>query len=287
MQQAIERAARFSLYGAGLSGQSSDKTQGTASGIQSIQAAAEPNVEIQLDDIQEMFMQPVGRKYLKMIGRMMGTDEIRYGLLQGENQEWVKATKGILTGKATIKDMVMVGLIDEQDALQYTTTMQPVIDPMTGQPAVDPMTGQPAMQQVPIPGAEEALIFDVDWVVEVKLDNQSASDKDRKTQAELAHIQWGMQIGVPIDPEKAWVRLGKRGGFDDIEDIILSPEEQQQKQQEMMQQQQAQVMQEQQGQQQQAQAEIQKMQMQGEQQRQLEAMRQQGALQQSAMRTSG
>lgn len=284
LQQAIERAARFSLYDAGISGQSTDKTQGTKGGIEAIQNAATPNVQIQLDDIQEMFMQPVARKYLKMIGRLMGADEVRYGLLRGESPQWVKATKGILMGKATIADMVTVGLMDQEQALEYTTTMQPTIDPMTGQPQIDPMTGEQVLQQVPIPGAEEALVFDVDWIVDAKLDNQSAAEREGKTRAELEHVQWGMSIGVPIDPERAWVKIGKRSGFEDLEEIMLTPEEQQEQQMAMQQQQEAQMMQEQQGQQQQAEAEMQKQSMQGEQQMKLEAMKQQGNLMTQAVR---
>jgi hypothetical protein len=232
-----------------------------------------------------MFMNPVARKYLKIIGRLMGEDEVRYGLLQGESREWVRATKGILMGKATLKDMLTVGLMDEETFREYTVTMQPVVDQM-GQPILDPM-GQPQMQEIPIPGAEEAFIFDVDWIVKAKLNNQSAADKDQKNRATIAHIQWGLQLGVPIDTEKAWVMTGKRGGFEDIDELILSEEEQQQKQMEMQEEQQQQMMQqegqmqqqaqmEQQKQQQSMQADAQKMQMQ--QQMKLEQMRTQAQL---------
>lgn len=279
LQQAIERAGRFSLYSAGITGQATDKTKGTATGIQSIQAAAEPNVEIQLDDVQDMFMRPLARKFLKMIGRLMGEGEIRYGLLRGETKEWVKATKGILLGKATIQDMVTVGLLTPENAQGFLMTEEPMIDPITGQPMVDPMTGQPLMQEVPIPGAAEALVFDVDWIVDAKLDNQSAADKEAKNEAELNHVMWGMQIGVPINPEKAFISLGKRKGFEDIENLLFSPEELEQQQMEAQAQQQQMMMQQQETQAMQGENELQKQAQAGEQQMQLEAMKMQGALQ--------
>jgi hypothetical protein len=211
LEQAIERAARFSLYNAGLSAQSTDKTKGTASGIMAIQRSNEPETESKLDDVQDMFMTPVARKYLKMIGNLMGVDEIRYGLMKGENISFVKATKGILTGKATLKDMVTVGLMTEQEYQEYTTT----IDPVTG-------------QATPIPGAEKALLFDVDWLVSVKLDNQSASDKEERNQKELSLIQLAQQMGVQLNPEKVITRLAAKQGFDDFQELMISPAEKKQ-----------------------------------------------------------
>jgi hypothetical protein len=256
MQQAIERAARYSPYSAGLAGQSSDKTAGTASGIQSIQAAAEPNVQTQIDDIQDMFMQPLGRIYLMMIANLMGEDEVRYTLLKGENKKWVTATKNILKGKATIQDMVTAGLINEQEAVDYVTTEVQV---------VDPNTGQPMMQRVPIPGADEALVFDVDWLVEVRLDNQSASTKEQETQKQVALIQLGQQMGVQFNPKKTISYLGHRQDFDRIDDLMLSKEEMQQQMMQKQQQEQAQMAQQQQSQQADQQAKMQQ-----------EAMKQQG-----------
>lgn len=245
LQQAIERAARFSLQGAGVQ----INKQQTATETNKVAAGAEPNVEAQLDDVEQMFEQPVARKFLKMIGELMGADEIRYGLLEGETTEFVKATKGIIQGKATLKEMVTAGLLTDQQAQAYMTTMQPVLDPATGQPAIDPTTGQPQMQPVPIPGAEKALVFDVDWIVSVKLDNQSASDKEQKNQKEIGLIQLAQQMGVQLSPERTVLRLAHKQGFDDFQELMLTDTEKQQQASQMMQQQQSQQGQMQQGQQ--------------------------------------
>lgn len=284
LEQAIERAARFSLYGAGLTNQAGDKTQGTKGGIQSIQSAAEPNVEIQLDDIEEMFMEPLARKYLKMIARLMSEDEVRYGFLEGQNKQWVKSTKGILMGEATLKDFLTVGLIDEKEFEERTTTLEAAVDPMSGQSVINPTTGQPQMQPVPIPGAEEALVFDIDWVVEAKLNNQSAADKEATTQKELQIVGMAQQMGVPLSPDRTVRYFAQRADFESFEELILTPEEQQKQQQAQMQQMQAQQQSQQAEQGQQMQGEMQKQGMQQQHQKELEQMKQQGAMQQAQMK---
>jgi hypothetical protein len=156
--------------------------------------------------------------------------------------------------------------------------MQPVIDPMTGAPAVDPMTGEPMMQPVPIPGAEKAFTFDVDWLVDVRLDNQSAADKDQEITKEVGIIQLGQAMGVQFDPQRTITYLAHKQGFEEIEELYLTPEEVQQQQSQMMMQQDQMMQQQQQ-------------QVQGEQQMQaqeadkgrnhelvLETMKQQGPL---------
>ena len=114
MQQAVERAARFSPYASGMPSAQTDKTQGTMGGIQALQAASEPNFKIKLDALEESFMQPVAMLYLKMIASLMGRNETRYGILRNKKSEYVTATKGILQGKATITDLVITGLLTEK-----------------------------------------------------------------------------------------------------------------------------------------------------------------------------
>lgn len=235
LQQAIERTARFSPYSAGTPSSATDKTAGTKGGIQAIQAAAEPNFQVKLDAIEDSFMQPIARKYLMMIANLMGEDEIRKSLLKGENKEWIKATKGILMGKATIQDMVTAGLIDETEAQDFVT----VTDPETG-------------QKMPVEGADKAYVFDFDWIVKVSLDAQSSETKKQEADQLIQFIEWAKQMGVQFDPERTVTKVAYKKGFDEIDEIMLTEEEKQKKQQEMMAQQQAQ--QEQQMGQQQAQA---------------------------------
>jgi len=209
LQQAIERAARYSPYAVGLQSQVTDKTEGTKGGIQSLQVAAEPNFQIKLDAMEESFMQPVAMLFLKMIANYMGKDDIRYGLLLGKTSDWVSANKAVLTGKPTISDLVQIGYLSEEDAKGYTTMLDE--------------NGQ----EVPIPGADKALIFDIDWIVKVKLDNKSKIDKNLETEKKISWVQFSTELGVQFSPEKTATLIGREQGIDDPEDLYMSDDEKQ------------------------------------------------------------
>lgn len=209
LQQAIERAGRYSPYASGQTNQATDKTQGTASGIQAIQAAAEPNFEIKLDTIQDSFMRPLGRTYLKMIGNLMGEKDMRYTLLKGENAGWVKATKGILQGKATIDDLITVGMLKE-----------------------DPQMIQEFIQEMgldPLKKLENTVVFDIDWLVDVSLDNQSDATRLNEYQQDLTLIQFGQkELGVQFDGEKTLTWLAQKQGADKISSLYMTDEQKKQ-----------------------------------------------------------
>lgn len=209
MQQAIERAARFSPYATGLSSQATDKTQGTMGGIQSLQAAAEPNFQVKLDALQDQFAQPASRMFLSMIAGLMGKSDVRHGLLQGRSPQWIKASKGVLLGAPTIQELITVGILSEEKAQPYLYTMIPTQDEL----------GNPVQKLTEIPGAREALVFDVDWLLDVKLDNQSAMDKQKKTVAKQAWVEWARSLGVQFDPVKTATEIGRELDIDDPEEL--------------------------------------------------------------------
>ena len=256
IQQAIERAARYSPYSSGVPNQQSDKTAGTMGGIQALQQASEPNFEVKLDALEECFMRPVARIYYKMIANLMSPSDVRYGMLEGKSSDWVKANKAILQGSPTMKDLVEAGYLDQESAQEYMNT-------------VDPMTGE----IIPIPGADKAIVFDVDWLIDVRLDNQSAADKESRVNKTMQWIQFAQQMGIQFSPERTAVYVAEKQGIDDSEELMLNEEEKMGQQQQMM----AQQEQEMQAQQQQAQA-------QSEQQMQQQQMKVQADLQKEQMR---
>lgn len=211
LQQAIERAARYSPYAVGLPSQQTDKTEGTKGGIQSIQVAAEPNFQVKQDALQESFCEPAARMELKMVANLMGENDTRYGLMKGKDKGWVKASKNILLGKANLKELFTCGFINEEEYQKATT------EP-------DPMTGQP----VPIPGMEETMVFDVDWVIKVKLDSKSAADKDREIQQKISVVQLGRDLGAQWHPERTITKIAEAQGFDDVGELFLTEEEKKQ-----------------------------------------------------------
>jgi hypothetical protein len=230
LQQAIERAARFSPYATGLPSQQTDKTQGTMGGIQSLQRASEPNFQIKLDALEKSFMRPLARIYLKMIANLMGKNDIRYGLLKDQQPQWVAATKGILTGKATLQDMLIVGMIS-QDEFELTARILTLENK----------------------NPKKHIIFDVDWIVDVRLDNQSEIDKQQKTQQKMGWINWSQQLGVQFSPERTATEIGRESGIENPEELYLTDEEKQQ----LAQQQQATMAQQGQMQQEQQQGQLQ------------------------------
>lgn len=268
VQQAIERAARFSPYASGVPSGATDKTQGTATGINSLQQAAEPNFQVKVDAIEESMMQPYARAGLKMIGRLMGEEEVRYGFLNSKGAKWVMATKGILTGKATVNDLLTVEMIKPEEVPELLAEMGVELTP-----EMNPLD------------AMESVVFDTDWLVDVKLDNQSAADKYEESQRQMALIQMAMQMGVQINPDRVVMRQAQKEGFDDFEDLLLTDEEkmqaqQAQQEQMMMQQQQeeAQRQHEMGMKQMELEAQMQQAQLQNQGQSRIEAMRQMGQM---------
>ena len=207
LQQAVERAARWSPYASGMTSQQTDKTQGTKGGIQSLQAASEPNFQIKLDALQDSFTQPLARMELKMVANLMGEKDVRFGLLKGKNQGWVKASKDILMGKATLKELYTCGFVNEKDYQEAT---------------IDPQTGQP------IEGIDEVMVFDVDWIITVKLDSKSAADKQQEIQQKIGVIMTGKELGAMWHPERTAIQLGEWQGFDDVGSLLMTDEEKKQ-----------------------------------------------------------
>lgn len=261
LQQAIERTERYSPYASGVPNSAVDKTAGTASGIQSMQQASEPNFQIKLDALEESFAEPVARTELKMIANLMSPTDFRYGMLQGKTSDWVKAGKNILTGKPKVSDLLAIGYTTPETALEMTHTMQPA--------GVDE-TGQPVHDIVPIPGADKAVVFDIDWLVEVRLDNQAEAAKNKETDDLMAWAEFSQKLGVQLSPDKLAIRVGQKKGIEDVEDLMLSEQEKQAQAQQMMAQQQQQVAQGQQQQQTQMQGQAQQQQAQAQTQMQLQ-----------------
>ena len=215
LQQAIERTARFSPYTSGTAQSADDKTQGTKGGIIALQNAAEPNFQVKLDALKDMFLRPLARKYLRMIGGLMGTDDTRFALLRGEDPKWITVTKGILMGSATLQDLMTAGMVSQQQVQQLTTTTQ-----------TDPMTGQAS--QVPIKGASKALVFETDWLIDVDLDTKSASDRQAQGQNLMSVIQFGLSLGAQFSPERVVEAVGRKMGFDEVTELFLTDQEKQQ-----------------------------------------------------------
>lgn len=234
IQKAIERTARFSAYASGVSNSTTDSTQGTKGGIIALQGAAEPNFQVKIDGITDMFLKPILRRIMPMLGGIMGDEEVRYGYLQGEDRPWISATKNVFLGKPTLSDLHTIGMLTDAQFTGLTTT--PILDPQTGAPPLDPQTGQPAVDPktgLPpskvIPGADKASMIEIDWIVDVTLDQKSAHDRQAKLQNLMSTITYLQGIGVHFSPARAAAFLEKKDeNLKGLDAIILTPAEMQQ-----------------------------------------------------------
>jgi hypothetical protein len=223
IQQAIERSARWSAYSAGMTNTANDKTQGTAQGINSLIAASEPNFQVKLDDLRDTYYIPVASNYLTMIANLMGKDDIRRSRLMGKKPDWVLATKNLLMGKLNAKELLKSGVLKEEEFIKFIT---------------DEATGQQ------FPELAEEVLYDVDWLINITLDNQAEQDKMEKTKKKNDWFMQCAQMGLPMDAKKFMLDNGEELDIEDPEQYIKDPEvvqQEQAQQQEQMQQEQAQA----------------------------------------------
>lgn len=236
----IEKTARHSNYASGVTNSSSDKTSGTASGINSLITAAEPNFKIKLRIIEERLETPYTQCAIKCAASLSSEDDFRWVMRGGNGREYAQVSKRFLAGRPTFQDMVMAGILTEEEVMQYTHTEeeQPVTDPMTGMPVLDPATGQVATQvvPVPIPGAMEAPYVDADWTIRVSLDPQTAADRKEKANLRMGLLEQAEQRGVMVDWRKAIPDIAAEMGDDDFDEYLLSEEQVQQIRQQQAQQ---------------------------------------------------
>ena len=194
LQQELERSALFSPYAAGQVSQETDKTAGTAAGINSIIGADEPNLEVVIDRVAEQLEWPHVRFCLQAMAHATADGDVRWLARSGGSKEAVGITKRFLQGRPTGEDLVLAGIVTPEQLSEY---------------------GVPATETY----------LDADLVIRVGLNPQGASEKYQKAQAEKALVDQSVQLGLPVDVQKAYVRIATKLGFEDFEDYFLSEEQ--------------------------------------------------------------
>jgi hypothetical protein len=207
LQQALERAARYSPYSTGTPVSSDDRTKGTKGGIIALQNASEPNAESQVDDIEDMLLEPYAYMALKMKARYMSPDETFHALIDGKTPEWVKVTKGILSGNATLQDFITAGIITPEQSQSIVGTPHA-------------KTGEPI--------SRSTVLFSVDWMVSVSLDAQSAQEKQSQISAEQALIDFSIEkLGAQFDAGRVVEYLADKNDASEIKALLMTPQEKQ------------------------------------------------------------
>lgn len=205
MQQRSESVVGVGPYVSGVPNQASDQTQGTKGGIEAlIQQASSPIRDCQLT-IEEGLIEPIVNKWLKMAGALMGADEIKFIMVSGQDTKWVKATKGLLTGKIKIADLVASELMTPEEGIALTQEMA-----ANGK---DP---------------EKDFVFDVDWIIRCETGSLAEVDTQKDVQnfmgwakfaTETAQMAMTNPNGI-IDVEKVIREAGIRGGIKEPEQYL-------------------------------------------------------------------
>lgn len=198
LQQRAEQASGIGAYLGGVPNQASDKTMGTATGINTLTEQAQSPVQDRQQNIEESIIEPMMNKWLKIAGNLMGENEIKYTLITGQSPQWVKLTKGILTGKITLPDLLTAGLMDEETAAEVAQELE-----LQGK---DP---------------NKELLFDADWIIRVETGSMAQNDKQEELQNFDSTIQTGIQMGLPIDTKKAWIERAIKAGIKEPEQYLM------------------------------------------------------------------
>ena len=198
IEQRAESISGVGAYLAGISNQPSDKTQGTAAGIQALQnAGIAPITDRQLN-IEESIIQPFINKALQMIGATMSKNDFKWVLVGGEDQKWVKVTKGLLTGKIKLIDLMQAEVIQDTEA-------QAIVQVMLNE-GKDP---------------KEDILFDVDWVIGVEAGSMAQSDVNEAIKNKTSLVDLAAQLFIPIDREKLWLEIAQDSGIKEPDQYIL------------------------------------------------------------------
>lgn len=233
LQQRAEGVSGVSPYIGGVPNSQTDKTKGTKGGVIALIDQAGSPIQDRQQNLEESIIEPVMNKFLKLAGELMGENEEKYVFLTGQTSRWVQVTKGILTGKITLKDLVTGNLIANT----------PTPDPITGQPPLDQATGKPEVDkksgyfvgseadnlyQLMLSegkNPEKHIIYDVDWVVRVETGSMAEQNAQEDIQNFRDYVQFRVQYRIPTDFEAISHELALRMGIKNSEQYDLSPDQ--------------------------------------------------------------
>lgn len=215
LQEALERAARYSPVQNGAAQSGDARGVDTKGGLIALQNASEPNAETQIDDLEDMLLEPYAYKAIKMKAQYMSPDETFFALVEGKDAQWVKVSKGILSGTATLQDFITAGIIQPEQAEQ-----------LQGQPMVNGNTIED----------NNTILFDVSWMMTISLSSQSAQEKANQLTQEQALVEFAVEkLGVQVDPDRTFEYFADKQDNAELKALLLSPEEKQTRQQQQQQ----------------------------------------------------
>ena len=198
IEQRAESISGIGAYIAGISNQPSDKTQGTAAGIEALQTAGNAPIHDRQMNIEESIIEPFMNKALKMIGATMAKNDFKWILVGGEDQKWVKVTKGFLTGDIKLIDLMQADIIKDTEVQQIVQVMLNA--------GKDP---------------KKDILFDVDWIIHVETGSLALNDTQEQITNKTMLVNLASQLFIPIDREKMWLDIALDAGLKDPDQYVL------------------------------------------------------------------
>jgi hypothetical protein len=186
-----------------------DKLNKTATGIKTMLNQATGPVKDNQESIEEGIIEPMVNKWLKMAAYLMGENETKYVFITGQSPKWVKVTKGLLSGKIKLADLIEAELLSEE------------INPETGQSEIDEVL-QMLIESGKNP--EEELLFDADWVIKVETGSMAEVDAEQATASLERWAIFRKDYQVPTDFKKVSDEMAARIGLKDVEQYDLAPQ---------------------------------------------------------------
>ena len=203
IEQRAESISGVGAYSAGISNQPNDRTQGTAAGIEALQSASLAPIHDRQMNIEESIIEPFINKALKMIGATMSDTDFKWVMITGAERSWVKVTKGFLTGKIRMTDLMAAGVIEDQEVAKVVQSMK---------------------DQGKNP--EKDIMFDVDWVIKVETGSMADSDLKESFQNKKTLVDLATEMQIPIDKMKIWKDMAIDAGIKEPDQYIVQPQDQ-------------------------------------------------------------
>lgn len=198
IQQRSEQVTGIGAYSSGVPNQTSDKTKGTKGGIEMMLNQAQSPIKDRQQNLEESLIEPCMTKWLKMAGSLMSENEIKYILMTGESKEWIRVTKGLLTGKITLKDLMMAGLIELEEAAEIAADMM--------EEGKDPT---------------KDLVYDVDWIIRVEAGSLAEVDTEKEIDNFTTWAQAALAMGAQLDIQKVTEELARRTKIKDVSQYYI------------------------------------------------------------------
>lgn len=192
IQQRSESVVGSSAYTDGTPNNVSDKTQGTATGINILTNQAQGPIQDRQQNLEESIVEPIVNKWLKMAAGLMSDSEIKYAFISGQSPKWVAFTRNMLLGKITLGDLLTSELITEDE---YQELAQLLIAD-----GKDP---------------EKEFVFDVDWIIRCESGSMAEIDTQKEMQNFEKWVLFNQTIGRPLDPKKISDEMAQKANIKD------------------------------------------------------------------------